>query len=124
MEPSVSDREAGFTLIELLVALAVFSLAALALLRLEGATVRMSADVATRTIGQVVAQSLAVEAVTDPAPPAFGRATGNAVNGGQTWLWTRTTARTDDARLIRIDIAVTDAARRPAGALTVVRRVQ
>ena len=33
-------REEGFTLIEMMVALAVFSLAAMALIRLEGATIR------------------------------------------------------------------------------------
>src|SRR3546814_19855381 len=38
------SAENGFTLIEMLVALAVFSLAALALLRLQGVTLRTAAD--------------------------------------------------------------------------------
>ena len=44
------DRE-GFTLIELLVALAVFSLAALALLNLSGENTRSAARVEARTLG-------------------------------------------------------------------------
>ena len=36
----MSDREAGFTLIEMLVALAVFSVAAIALVQLDATTTR------------------------------------------------------------------------------------
>lgn len=118
----MSDRSAGFTLIEMLVALAIFSIAALALIRLDAATVRTSADVATRTMGQIVAQNIAVETITDPAAPAVGRAVGTTENGGRSWVWARTTSRTADPALLRVDVAVTDPQRRFAGALTVVRK--
>lgn len=117
----MSDREGGFTLIEMLVALAVFSLAALALIRLNAATVRTSADVATRTLGQIVAQNVAAETMTDPAAPAIGRAVGTVENGGRSWIWTRTTKRTSDPAIVRIDITVTDPQRRFAGALAIAR---
>lgn len=67
--------ERGFTLLEMLVALAVFSLAALALLRLEGATVRQTGQLDERMMAQLVARNLAVETLTDPAPPALGAST-------------------------------------------------
>ena len=52
----MSARENGFTLIEMLVALAVFSLAALALLRLEGATVASTARHGVQSVGGVSGQ--------------------------------------------------------------------
>ncbi len=118
----MSDRESGFTLIEMLVALAIFSLAALALIRLNAATVRSSADVATRTFGQIVAQNIAAETITDPVAPSVGRAVGTTENGGRSWIWARTTSRTADPAILRVDIMITDSQRRFAGALTVVRK--
>jgi general secretion pathway protein I len=98
--------ERGFTLLEMLVALAVFSLAALALLRLEGATVRQTGELDERMLAQLVARNLAVETLTDPTPPPLGQNTGQALNGGRSWTWTRITSRTPDQRLVRVDISV------------------
>ena len=113
--------EAGFTLIELMVALAVFSLAALALLRLEGATLSSTARLQDRLIGQIVARNVAVEALTDPDPPAIGLATGEEINGGRTWQWTRRASTAPGPRLQRIDVAVADDKGVSAGTLTVFR---
>ncbi len=117
-------KEQGFTLIEMLVALAIFSLAALALLRLEGATLSSTARIADRTIGQIVVRNLAVELLTDPRAPSVGEADGSIVNGGRNWAWRRTTQRTEDTRIVRIDLAVADDAGRPAAALTLARAVE
>src|SRR3546814_4644313 len=62
-------EEQGFTLLEMLVALAVFSLAALALVRLQGVTLHTAADLDSKAMGQIVARNLMVEVQTDPAPP-------------------------------------------------------
>jgi general secretion pathway protein I len=95
----------GFTLIELLVALAVFSLAALALLNLAGENTRSAARVETRTLGGVVAENLAVEAMIAPQM-AEGQTSGEAPLAGRSWRWTRIVAPTDDPDLLRIDIHV------------------
>jgi general secretion pathway protein I len=113
----------GFTLIEMMVALAVFSLAALALLRLQGATVRNVATIESRTFGQIVANNLAVEVLTDQALPPLGKSEGIATNGGRTWRWARLTKRTADSRIIRVDISVVDEFGAPAGALSLARPV-
>ncbi len=111
----------GFTLIELMVALAIFSIAAIALLRLEGATVAQTAILRDRTIGQIVARNIAIEALTDPSAPPAGVLSGEEENGGRVWRWTRAATRTPDARVQRIDVSVTDEAGQRAGTLTVFR---
>lgn len=120
----MSDREAGFTLIETLVALAIFSLAALALLRLEGATLSSTAMLSDRAVGQIVARNLAVQIMTDVRAPAFGEASGAVVNAGRTWTWVRETKRTDDVRIVRVDIAVKDDAGRQSGGLSMARTIE
>lgn len=95
----------GFTLIELMVALAVFSLAVLALLNLAGENTRSAAWVETRTLGGVVAENLAVEAMI-VQQMAEGQETGQTVLAGRDWSWTRTVVGTDDPDLLRVDIRV------------------
>ena len=96
--PERPPSEAGFTLVEMLVALAIFSLAALALLRLEGATVSNTARLQDQALARIVAQNLAVETMTDPVPPAFGRQSGTVVNGGRNWTWVRDAGRSPERR--------------------------
>ncbi len=120
---SAARGEAGFTLIEMLVALAIFSLAALALLRLGGATAANSARLHEQALAQIVARNLAAELLSDPEPPPFGTLAGESVNGGRRWLWTRNVARSPEARIQRIEIEVVGEAGGPGRAgLTLFRR--
>jgi general secretion pathway protein I len=120
---SPADRPAarGFTLIEIMVALAVFSLAALALIRLEGATIRSTGVVRATLLAQVVARNVAIEAVTDAQPPVRGRSAGTEQNGGRTWQWTRQVEPIGDGDVMRIDVAVADPSGAVLGRMTMVR---
>lgn len=119
---SSDSQEHGFTLIEMLVALAIFSLAALALLRLEGATVSNTARLQDQAIAQIVARNLAVEAITDPVAPALGQAHGEVDNGGRRWRWTRLTALSPEPRIQLITIEVQSRIGPDRASLTVFRK--
>ncbi|MDQ1229812.1 type II secretion system minor pseudopilin GspI [Sphingomonas sp. SORGH_AS_0879] len=119
--PPPRAGEDGFTLIEIMVALAVFSLAAMALVRLESATIRGAAILDETVVAQMVARNVAIAAVTDPQAPALGRMSGTEVNGGRSWKWTRIVSGTGDVRVVRIDVAVANAGGRIAGRMTMVR---
>ena len=106
MADRVRRAERGFTLLEMLVALAVFSLAALALVRLQGVTLRTAADLDSKALGQIVARNLMGEVQTDPLPPSIGEADGDVTNGGRRWHWSRVVKPTDDRRLLQVDLTV------------------
>lgn len=126
MSSDKGSSQGGFTLLEIMVALAIFSLAALAMVRLQGYSVRSTANLRDSGMAWQVARNVAVEILSNPAPPTLGETNGEDINGGQKWRWTATTAKTDDARLVRIDIAVVgtgNAALRKAQ-LTIARPVE
>lgn len=120
--PATAER--GFTLLEMLVALAVFSLAALALVRLQGVTLHTAADLDSKAMGQIVARNLMVEVQTDPAPPSLGSEEGDVDNGGRRWHWTRAVRATNDRRLLRVDLTVDGQAGSSPVVLSFVRAVQ
>jgi general secretion pathway protein I len=112
----------GFTLVEMMVALAVFSLAALALLRLEGATVSNTARLQEQAMAQIVARNIAIETLTDPVAPAFGREAGQAVNAGRNWSWSRIVDRSPEPRIQMITVSVRSQIGPEAATLTIFRR--
>lgn len=120
---SIGGRSAedGFTLLEILVALAIFGLAALALIRLQSEGVRGVTVLDRTLLANMVARNVALEAVTDAAPPTRGVAGGAASNGGQAWRWTRSVTPTGDARIVRIDVAVQGANGQVLGRATMIR---
>lgn len=112
--------DSGFTLLEMMVALAVLSIAALALVRLDAFTLRSAADLSGGNVARIVAANAAVDLATDPAPPTIGTQSDSVNNAGATWTVTRKVAATADPSVLRIDIAVTG----PGGgraALTMIR---
>ncbi|AOH36405.1 type II secretion system minor pseudopilin GspI [Luteimonas sp. JM171] len=99
-------RRAGFSLLELLVALAVFSLVVLALLNLAGESTRTAVIVEERVLAGIVAGNRAVEAAVEPLDMVAAQGQGEEQLGDRQWRWTRAVSATDDADILRIDIAV------------------
>ena len=114
-------NERGFTLIEILVALAVFSLAALALIRLESASVRGVRVLDQTMVANMVARNAALDAVTQARAPATGASGGVELNGGRSWRWTRQVTATGDPRIVRIDVSVADQSGQQLGRVTMIR---
>ena len=113
--------ERGFTLVEMLVALSVFSLAALALIRLQAYTTNNAAELELRVIAQSVVRNRAVELLTDPRPPALGTQQGEVENGGLTWQWTQEAKLTEDQRFVQIDIMAREQDSGAPASLTIMR---
>lgn len=121
-DATILRRDDGFTLIEVLVALAIFSLAALALLRLQGVALATTARLDDGALAGIAAQNLAVEAMIAPQPPTLGATSGRETIGGRDWQWAQTVRRSPDPRLQHIEIVVKDPDGRVAASRTVVRR--
>lgn len=97
----------GFSLVELLVALAVFALVVLGLLHMAAEGTRATVLVEERVLAGVVADNQAAEAVLAPIDQLAAPATGEVEFGGRHWAWHRSAQPTAEARVLRVDIAVT-----------------
>ncbi|RVT93855.1 type II secretion system protein GspI [Sphingomonas crocodyli] len=105
-----------------MVALAVFALAALALVKLEGATLFGAVAIERKAVAQIVARNQAVEILTDPVAPAYGTTNGVEANAGIQWRWTRIVDRMPETRLQKIAINVMDPEGNVAAQLLLIRK--
>ncbi len=117
----IRRAERGFTLIEIMVALAVFSLAAMALVRLESATIRGATILDDTLIAQMVARNVAIDAVTAAQPPTAGAVAGAETNGGRSWAWMRRVRAMGGSQVLRIDVTVANRSGAILGRSTMIR---
>lgn len=120
---NASTKEAGFTLVELLVALSVFSIAALALMRLDTFAITTTSGLDSRGMAMLVVRNEAARAASDRGTIVRGSTTTSVTNGGRTFAVRRTVVPTDDQRLVRIDILAMEPASGARAAMTMVKRV-
>jgi general secretion pathway protein I len=118
----MTRSERGFTLIEMLVALAVFSIAALALMRLDIYSVAQASALSDARLASLVVQNEQALALTDPQL-TVGETRSQVSNGGATFEVVRRVTPTADARLVRIDVAAAQRSGRGRSVITFVKRV-
>lgn len=122
MTVPVRKQEQGFTLIEMLVALAVFSVAALALMRLDIYAISQTSAIADARLAGLVVRNEAALITTDPSL-TLGESRSTVTNGGSAFDVVRRTTPTADKRLVRVDIAAVQQGGRGRAVLTLVKRV-
>jgi general secretion pathway protein I len=115
--------DAGFTLIEVLVALAIFSLAALAMLRLQGAAMGTTARLDEKAVAAIVARNQAIAVTLQQQALPLGSSSGEETNAGRRWRWSQSVTRGTNPRLQQIEIKVAGPAGDTAASLFVVRRL-
>lgn len=121
MKP-VDGQQQGFTLIEMLVALAIFSIAALALMRLDIYAIAQTGAISDARLADIVVRNESVLAATDPGA-TIGESRSTVTNGGSTFAIVRRITPTADKRLMRVDIAVVQNDGRGRSVRTFVKRV-
>lgn len=112
---------AGFTLLEVLVALAVFSLAALALLRLQGASIATATRLDEKLLAAIVLENQAADLLLQIPAPAYGTLGGSTRNARRDWRWTANVQRTPDPALQRIDLSIADSTGQQLASQTLIR---
>lgn len=117
-----AGREGGFTLVEMLVALAVFAVAALALMRVNLFAVAQASAIDDSRLAALVAENDAALALTDPRL-VVGQQRSIVTNAGRRFDVARRVSPTEDRRLLRVDIAAAQIGGRGRAVLTVVRKV-
>ena len=117
-------KSRGFTLIEMLVALSVFSIAALALLRIDAYAVGTASNLRENGMARLVASNEAALIASSPAAPNRGSETKTVVNGGQQFAVITQTDPTDDARFLTVVITVRPLPSGPSQRLVTVKRVE
>ncbi|MEO0501337.1 MAG: type II secretion system protein [Pseudomonadota bacterium] len=101
-----SQPESGFSLVEVMVAMAILSLAMLALLRLGGVGASTAVETERATIADMVAETALVEALVSKAPPLIGDAVTDIRMGGVAWqVSVETAALANGLYAIRVDVA-------------------
>lgn len=87
-----------------MVALAIFGLAAVALIRLQGVSLASATTLSDRGHAAIVARNQALEAWVSATPP--GPASGTERAGQRSWAWTRQTSPGPDPGSIRVAVTV------------------
>ncbi|WP_025822718.1 type II secretion system minor pseudopilin GspI [Shewanella marina] len=98
----------GMTLLEVMVALAVFAIAAVAVVNSIGAQVANLPILEERTLAQWVADNQMVDARLEQDFPAIGKKDGQTELAGKEWYWRKQVIKTTDEQFRMIQITVSD----------------
>ncbi|MBH1969791.1 type II secretion system protein GspI [Moraxellaceae bacterium AER2_44_116] len=104
--PYKNKKNKGFTLLEVLVALAVFAVAAIALMRVSESQLQLSARLEDKTFAHWVALNMVSEMQANQDWPDLGEQTGKVAMAGRDWKIIVKTLATPMSRVRRIEVTV------------------
>lgn len=100
------SRSRGFTLLEIMVALAVVSIAMMALISSGANYARIQGELKERSLTHWIAQNRIAELEMKNSPPPIGEYNGTEWMGGVEWPWQVRVTTTPDDLVYRIDVYV------------------
>lgn len=100
------NNNKGFTLLEVLVALAVFSVAAIALMRVSESQLRISQTLEEKTFAHWIALNLITEMQVTKSWPTIGEQTDKVSMASREWKFKIKTQATPVARVRRVEVSV------------------
>ena len=101
-----NKKNKGFTLLEVLVALAVFAVAAIALMRESESQLQLSARLEDKTFAHWVALNMVSEMQANQDWPDLGEQTGKVSMAGRDWKIIVKTLATPMNRVRRVEVTV------------------
>jgi general secretion pathway protein I len=101
-----NKKNKGFTLLEVLVALAVFAVAAIALMRVSESQLQLSARLEDKTFAHWVALNMVSEMQANQDWPDLGEQTGKVSMAGRDWKIIVKTLATPMKRVRRVEVTV------------------
>ncbi|WP_297923472.1 type II secretion system minor pseudopilin GspI [uncultured Agitococcus sp.] len=102
----MKNKQRAFTLLEVLVALAVFSVAAISLMKVSESQLRLSQRMEEKTFAHWVALNMITEMQGSQDWPNIGEQTGKVSMAGREWKMVVKTQATPVSRVRRIEITV------------------
>lgn len=99
-------QSTGFTLLEVLVALAVFAVAAIALMKVSESQLQLSNRLEEKTFAHWVALNMLTEMQAGQDWPSIGEQTGKVSMASRDWKVKIKTQATPMARVRRVDVVV------------------
>ena len=90
MKRSKTPAQAGFSLVETIAAMGILAMTALPLMQVASDATRNASRLETRLLARTVAENIMARSIADPAQIDAGIETGNEVQLGRGFAWTRT----------------------------------
>ncbi len=101
-----TNNDAGFTLIEVMVALAIFSIAVVALITAQNENIRTITILEERAIAEIAAENILVETITSPTNIAVGFTSGQLSFAGREFDWRRQIIETTSPNIHRVTVNI------------------
>jgi general secretion pathway protein I len=105
-QPVSTNNEAGFTLIEVMVALAVFSIAVVAMITAQNENIRTITILEERAIAEIAAENILIEIITSPANIPTGFTSGQITFAGRPFDWRQQIIETSTPDVHRVTISI------------------